>query len=67
MTDSPMPDPFDPRDSFQLGVCYYPEQWPEAQWHEDAARMARTGLTWVACRDDGRASSAAEKLPMGRW
>jgi beta-galactosidase len=30
-----------------LGVCYYPEQWPEAQWAEDAARMAETGLTWV--------------------
>ena len=23
-----------------LGVCYYPEHWPEAQWAEDAARMA---------------------------
>jgi beta-galactosidase len=30
-----------------LGVCYYPEQWPEAQWAEDAARMADLGLTWV--------------------
>lgn len=30
-----------------LGVCYYPEHWPEAQWAEDAARMAETGLTWV--------------------
>jgi beta-galactosidase len=30
-----------------LGVCYYPEHWPEAQWHEDATRMARLGLTWV--------------------
>jgi beta-galactosidase len=30
-----------------LGVCYYPEQWPEAQWAEDAARMAALGLTWV--------------------
>jgi beta-galactosidase len=30
-----------------LGVCYYPEHWPEAQWAEDAARMARLGLTWV--------------------
>lgn len=30
-----------------LGVCYYPEHWPEAQWSEDAARMAETGLTWV--------------------
>lgn len=30
-----------------LGVCYYPEHWPEAQWAEDARRMAETGLTWV--------------------
>ncbi|MBA4324008.1 MAG: hypothetical protein C0426_02815, partial [Rhodobacter sp.] len=30
-----------------LGVCYYPEHWSEAQWAEDAARMARLGLTWV--------------------
>ena len=30
-----------------LGDCYYPEHWPEAQWAEDAARMARLGLTWV--------------------
>ena len=30
-----------------LGVCYYPEHWPEAQWEEDAARMAALGLTWV--------------------
>ena len=30
-----------------LGVCYYPEHWPEAQWREDAARMVEAGLTWV--------------------
>ncbi|MEZ5887933.1 MAG: beta-galactosidase [Paracoccaceae bacterium] len=30
-----------------LGVCYYPEHWPEAQWAEDARRMAEAGLTWV--------------------
>lgn len=30
-----------------LGVCYYPEHWPEQQWEEDAARMAALGLTWV--------------------
>jgi beta-galactosidase len=30
-----------------LGVCYYPEHWPESQWVEDAARMADLGLTWV--------------------
>ena len=30
-----------------LGVCYYPEQWPEAKWAEDAARMVGLGLKWV--------------------
>ena len=30
-----------------LGVCYYPEHWPEAMWPADAARMADLGLTWV--------------------
>jgi beta-galactosidase len=30
-----------------LGVCYYPEHWPETQWAEDATRMADLGLTWV--------------------
>jgi len=30
-----------------LGVCYYPEQWDEAVWQEDARRMADLGLTYV--------------------
>ncbi len=30
-----------------LGVCYYPEHWPEDLWAEDAVRMAACGLTWV--------------------
>ncbi|WP_417434462.1 beta-galactosidase [Hoeflea sp.] len=30
-----------------LGVCYYPEHWPESQWADDAARMAKLGLTHV--------------------
>ncbi|SMX40919.1 beta-galactosidase [Maliponia aquimaris] len=30
-----------------LGVCYYPEHWPEDTWAEDARRMAEAGLTWV--------------------
>lgn len=30
-----------------LGVCYYPEHWPENQWANDAARMVEAGLTWV--------------------
>jgi len=31
----------------RLGVCYYPEHWPEARWADDAARMAAMGLTRV--------------------
>lgn len=30
-----------------LGVCYYPEQWPENRWAEDAAAMAALGITYV--------------------
>ena len=30
-----------------LGVCYYPEHWPEEMWTEDAARMVAAGLSWV--------------------
>jgi beta-galactosidase len=30
-----------------LGVCYYPEHWPEDQWARDAALMVETGLSWV--------------------
>lgn len=30
-----------------LGVCYYPEHWPEAWWPDDAAKMKALGLTYV--------------------
>jgi len=30
-----------------LGVCYYPEHWPEDLWPDDARRMAEAGLTRV--------------------
>jgi beta-galactosidase len=30
-----------------LGVCYYPEHWPEDIWADDAARMVDAGLSWV--------------------
>ena len=33
--------------SAALGVCYYPEHWPEEMWADDAARMADAGLAWV--------------------
>ena len=31
----------------QLGVCYYPEQWPENYWAVDAARMVEMGISHV--------------------
>ncbi len=30
-----------------LGVCYYPEHWPEAWWEQDARRMRETGISFV--------------------
>ncbi len=31
----------------QLGVCYYPEHWPEDMWAQDAREMAEMGLSLV--------------------
>ncbi|TDN61483.1 beta-galactosidase [Paraburkholderia sp. BL10I2N1] len=31
----------------QLGVCYYPEQWPQSMWADDARRMVELGITHV--------------------
>ncbi len=31
----------------QLGVCYYPEHWPEDMWRDDARRMAEAGIARV--------------------
>lgn len=42
-SDSPSPLP----PVMQLGVCYYPEHWPESQWVDDARRMREIGLTRV--------------------
>ncbi len=30
-----------------LGVCYYPEHWPETWWADDARRMRELGITYV--------------------
>jgi len=30
-----------------IGVCYYPEHWPEARWPEDAAAMRELGISVV--------------------
>lgn len=31
----------------KLGVCWYPEQWPEDYWASDVARMVGLGLSFV--------------------
>ena len=36
-----------PDHNAELGVCYYPEHWPESQWAEDARQMVEMGLSWV--------------------
>ena len=36
-----------PGDKFDLGVCYYPEQWPEHMWADDYRRMREIGFTIV--------------------
>ena len=30
-----------------LGVCYYPEHWPEEMWAQDAKEMRELGLRYV--------------------
>ena len=30
-----------------LGVCYYPEHWPESIWQQDAEQMKELGLQYV--------------------
>lgn len=30
-----------------LGVCYYPEHWPESQWAIDAQNMRKLGISYV--------------------
>jgi beta-galactosidase len=31
----------------RLGVCYYPEHWPEGWWADDAQRMVDLGISQV--------------------
>eukprot|EP00455_Lapot_gusevi_P046412 TRINITY_DN6106_c0_g1_i2.p1 TRINITY_DN6106_c0_g1~~TRINITY_DN6106_c0_g1_i2.p1 ORF type:complete len:793 (+),score=202.13 TRINITY_DN6106_c0_g1_i2:63-2441(+) len=30
-----------------LGVCWYPEQWPESLWEDDLSRMAALGIKYA--------------------
>lgn len=47
MTDTRLAHSTDPRDTFQLGVCYYPEHWPRDRWKPYARQMRQLGLTYV--------------------
>ena len=30
-----------------IGVCYYPEQWPEIHWENDIRKMKSLGISWI--------------------
>lgn len=34
-------------DRLQMGVCYYPEHWPETLWESDLRRMQKSGIEVV--------------------
>ncbi|MEC8274322.1 MAG: beta-galactosidase, partial [Pseudomonadota bacterium] len=38
---------YQPDNQPRLGVCYYPEHWPEDTWEADARRIKDLGLTTV--------------------
>ena len=40
-------DWFPPSDMMTIGVYYYPEAWPEAQWGRDMANMRKLGMEFV--------------------
>jgi len=48
-----------------LGVCYYPEHWPEDMWASDAQRMRDLGLTYVRIGEFawGRLEKSEGELP----
>lgn len=37
----------DTRDTFQLGVCHYPEHWPRDRWERYAAQMRELGISYA--------------------
>ena len=51
----------------ELGVCYYPEHWPETQWADDARRMTEMGLSWVRIGEFAwsRMEPAPNRLTLG--
>src|SRR5690606_14389862 len=38
---------FNINEQLMLGVCYYPEQWPEEMWEDDMIRMKETGISLI--------------------
>src|SRR5215469_14953420 len=40
-------------DSFCFGACYYPEQWPESYWEQDAQKMQECGVNTVRMGEFG--------------
>lgn len=38
---------FNLNEQLMLGVCYYPEQWPEEMWEDDMIRMRETGISLI--------------------
>jgi beta-galactosidase len=42
-----VPDLIEDQGHFALGVCYYPEHWPEDRWAGYAKEMRELGLTYV--------------------
>ena len=51
----------------ELGVCYYPEHWPETQWADNARRMVEMGLSWVRIGEFAwsRMEPAPNRLTLG--
>ena len=43
----PQPALFPPADLMRIGVYYYPEAWPAAEWPRDIANMKTMGLEFV--------------------
>jgi len=52
----------------RLGVCYYPEHWPESRWAEDARGMVEIGLQLVRwANSPGRDWSPAMGVMIFEW
>ena len=45
----------------QIGVCYYPEHWPEDQWASDAERMVAAGIRQVRIAEFSWAKTEPER------